>query len=76
MSEEYKLEKGFPTPPRGYKYPLSEMKIGDSFFVPCEPKATKRQQNNILGCARSSGRKGMKFTARKAKGGVRCWRIK
>jgi hypothetical protein len=38
MSRLIAVERGIPLPRQGYralKYPWAEMKVGDSFFVPC-----------------------------------------
>ena len=67
-----KIDKGIPLPKaakRGSKYPWSEMKIGDSFFVEGEPKG-------LYGSAKDYN---VKIAVRKAvengKSGVRVWRV-
>ena len=79
---KYEIEKNIPAPNehdyRGGRkiYPLPEMDIGDSFFVPFGEKDQKKLANSILGCARKDRHKGKKFTTRTDVNGVRCWRIK
>ena len=80
----YKIDKGIPLcAPRAQsnKYPLDEMEVGDSFFVP-HPDAKKARQNAL---ARNAGqyRKPPKhtpfqrhFVTRTVEGGVRIWRVK
>ncbi len=75
----YEIEKGIPVVSR-YKYPLNEMEVGDSFFVPCPDRVEKcRVQSIIGGTARQSRRPDHKFTTRTVLvGGVyglRIWRI-
>lgn len=87
---KYNIEKNVPAPNeydyngRRRLYPLAEMEIGDSFFVPFnenEDISNKKLANSILGCARRSRHNGKKFVIRTQKNslgvnGVRCWRIK
>ena len=73
-----KIEHGIEIPARTTtlkgqsKYPLADMKVGDSIFLP-------GNSGNTLGTAaahylRGGGRG--KFTTRKVRGGYRCWRTK
>lgn len=58
-------------------YPIKALKPGQSFFVPCEegPKLDKLRKNINVQCWTFSRNTEMKFTVRRAEGGVRCWRI-
>jgi hypothetical protein len=67
------IEKGIPTPPRS-RYPLRDMEIGDSIFIPSKTSL------GFSGYVASAGKQtGFKFSTRKAiKDGVtglRVWRI-
>lgn len=71
-----KIEKGVPLPPsrRGWssdaKYPLAEMDVGDSIWLPL-------RQSSASARAISRGKKlGFKFTTRGEGDGTRVWRIK
>ena len=68
MVDKFKIEKGVPLRPKFGKYPLREMKIGDSFFVPDVSART-----SIYSCARNAK---VKVTARREGDGMRVWRIK
>lgn len=66
------LEPGRPVPPqhRVEFYPWRTMAVGDSFLFPAfvnHPHQTARAASRRLAP--------MKFTARKTRDGVRCWRI-
>jgi hypothetical protein len=68
-----KIEKGIPTPPRS-RYPLRDMEIGDSIFVPGKTSL------GFSGYVASASQKtGFKFATRKAiedgVTGLRVWRI-
>ena len=71
------IDRGMPLPKKRHpKYPWSEMKIGDSFFVESRPDISdQRLQQKIAECV--WGRKkahGGNFTVRRVDGGVRVWR--
>jgi hypothetical protein len=69
---EFKIESDVPVPDerRRFKYPWSEMKVGDSFFV------ENGSQNVLSTAGRQYGRfHGGKFSTRKEGNGVRVWRI-
>ena len=79
---DFPIEDGIRTPAGAYgvtmKYPFREMKIGQSFYV-STPEGllagdviSQRVRSAATQCAR---RFNLKFTVRKVKGGVRCWRI-
>lgn len=73
----YQVEKGIPVPDRKHigkpaRYPLREMKIGDSFLVP-NKELGKHTQYGIRNSARYIG---VKVTVRQVKGGIRAWRTK
>ena len=69
----YEIEKGIavtqPRRGRPSKYPVKEMKVGESFFV---PKATSEFQRSVSQLGR---RAGVKLSSRVVDGGVRVWRI-
>lgn len=89
----YEIEKGIALPedkrgryPRsgGSKYPLADMSVGDSFFVPYpDGKAIKNSQGQdalrvaINSTANKQRHKqpGRRYTVRPVDGGVRCWRV-
>jgi len=71
----FKVESNVPMPPRqnhrNPKYPLKEMKVGDSFLIP--GKAEK--QGAISGYMTARQRElGMKFATRKEGNDLRVWR--
>lgn len=71
---EFKIETGIPIPGFGVgssKYPLVEMKIGDSFFVSNESSSGARSSCSNL----SKKHKEYKFITRKETGGCRIWRV-
>ena len=74
----YKIEKNVPLyptrPTRGinYKYPLGDMEIGDSFFVPGSKHSTVN--GPIQGFRLRNP--GTKFSCRMTDDGIRVWRIK
>lgn len=83
VTPKYALEDGIPLPPRiapvspgkpkGRKnlYPLANMKVSQSFFVPCSDVEYRSLENAI----RSGGRRtGFTFTLRTVDGGWRVWR--
>ena len=78
MSEEIKVEKGIPMvgePGYGWrrKYPFYKMEVGDSFFLPGDPKKIRR----VVACAATNHGKvyNKKFSVRSMDGGVRVWRV-
>lgn len=60
-----------PRPQRERKYPLREMKVGDSFLIPT-PSA-KNLAQSVRNCAKGYG---FKVAMRTVAGGVRFWRVK
>lgn len=62
---------------RRAKYPLGELEIGQSFFVPTPFGKTSRQlQMSISGSVDYITKKtGRRFTSRALESGVRIWRI-
>jgi len=76
----FELEKGVPVPKgrRGAKYPIPEMEVGDSFFIPTKDRAeSARFRNSINGvCRYAKVGSSKEFTLRAVEGGLRCWRIK
>lgn len=72
----YKIDKGIPmAKPRSVrqrKYPIGEMKVGDSFLVP-----ERDVFANVAQSVRNVGAEhGFKIASRKTSDGVRFWRIK
>lgn len=70
--EQFPVQRGIPIPPerngRTCKYPLEEMLVGDSFFVPGRtrtPSAVIRKAKLL----------GYTVVQRKIGGGVRVWRV-
>ena len=75
---EIKIEKGVPLPSVGHdrrpsKYPIKDMQVGDSFFVPLEddPIFTRARQTIYV----SARRCGVKVAVRKKEAGLRVWRV-
>ena len=64
-----------PAPRSGNRYPWEQMKVGDSFLIPCGPEARLRTQSNILTAARCRRKKGERHTSRIEETGIRVWRI-
>jgi hypothetical protein len=57
------------------KYPLSDLLVGQSFFVPRISDA-RRELMTISGAATRHGKKtGKMFVTRTVEGGVRVWRV-
>lgn len=79
--DAFKIEKNIPIPTvRGHdtssKYPLLDMKIGDSFFVPTNNDKDKSTvASGISYWAKRINMRGC-FTRRTVKGGLRIWRVK
>ena len=68
----FEIETGIEMPPilkRG-KYPLKEMEIGDSFFIP----ASQSGNNVSARITPQAQRIGIKIITRKVEGGYRVWR--
>jgi len=74
-----KIDKNIPFPngKSDRKYPLIEMEVGDSFFIPCKEEDEKRIRASIYTSARrnklTTSHK-RKYTTRKVDGGLRTWR--
>ncbi len=76
MKTEFKIEKGVALPPPKRRYPFSEMKIGDSFFIPVEDPRTPDGDNRIRATVHTSARnRKIVATIQKVKGGFRVWKI-
>lgn len=78
------IDKDVPIPATNHKrvYPLEDMAVGDSFFVPVpgegaefERRRKRRQQAMSTICRTARARKIGTFTSRQVEGGVRVWRI-
>jgi len=76
----YEIEKNIPIPGgkekgRKTKYPWSEMKVSDSFFIPDAKKGVSGNYSSVVSPANK--RFGTKrFIQRAVNGGLRVWRIK
>jgi hypothetical protein len=70
---DFKIETEIPMPSKRVrdKYPLADMQVGQSFFVPAEKVQNLREA--ISQRKRRGGTDA--FTVRKNEGGHRCWRI-
>ncbi len=75
----YKIESGIPLPdPKHLKYPVANLKIGDSFLVPLDQGSNikdlfRKVSSNSVATAK---RHGFKIVSRTIKDeGVRVWRI-
>lgn len=68
----HKIEKNVPIPPKENlrKYPVYEMEVGDSFFVP--DTETQRVSRRIQ---KFQQRTKARFSVRKEGNGARVWRI-
>ncbi len=79
------IDKGVPLPEARYgtnaaKYPVKDMVVGDSFFVPFEEgwdeeRKRKRQRGVAIALLHWKKRIGYGFTTRRVDGGVRAWRV-
>ena len=71
------IQKNIPIPisrnGRPFKYPLCEMEVGDSFFVPFEDRSANSVQASVNSCALRY--KPNKFITRRVVGGIQCWRV-
>lgn len=77
-SQQFKIEKSVPLPPRkrsnAIPYPLREMEVGDSFFIPAIGTLEIRTtQSRIISRARFMTER--KFRTASVEGGLRVWRI-
>ncbi len=76
----FKIEKNIPFTACS-KYPLADMEVGDSFFVPDFPNEgkycnVKRMCAAIWTYRLDPANNAKKFTARTVCGGVRVWRVR
>lgn len=70
----YEIEKGVPLPSK--EFPLADMEIGDSFFVPVSDARDKlKKECRVRNIIPEYKKQGRKFTVRTVAGGFRCWRI-
>lgn len=75
------IDKRVPIPDqnrRTRKYPFNDMEVDDSFFVGCHFTDVRKIANSVSSAAivYAKKNKGTKFTVRRFKEGVRCWRVK
>lgn len=84
MKNEIKIEKGVPMPKADacrIRYPLGELKIEDSFFVPAKSKrkeditSLQRNMGSLIAQWRRNNDLTRKFATRRTEDGVRVWRI-
>lgn len=70
----YKIEKGIAITDhnRKSKYPFKEMKVNDSFFIPCEKEKLNNKRTSLLSSCRNMKQK---FITRAVDGGIRIWRV-
>lgn len=70
---EFKIEKGVPIPTWHDKYPLRDMEVGDSFFIPLsnDKKKNTSARNVLWQCSKPLG---IKIATRTVDGGMRVWR--
>ena len=74
----YQIDRNVPmvhiTKPKREIYPFSQLKIGDSFFVPAKDRgAIPRARVAASYWAKENNRK---LVSRSVEGGVRIWRVK
>lgn len=77
VSVSYKIEKNVPIPPRRgrrSKYPVAELKTGESFLVP--QGTFKKSQSVVSTLYAAAKRAGVKVSVRIMDDGVRVWRTK
>lgn len=77
---EFKIEKNVPMPKGAIKGrtkwgPWRELKVGESYLLPCEKIAHNMVQSRVLQSCRLE-RSGIKLATRTCPEGVRVWRIK
>jgi len=73
----YEIEHGIPVPPKRHpKYPLVDLEIGDSFFVPTTDVKNMRRVAAAMSMATRRIPNHPRFTMRVLKDGMRVWRIK
>ena len=77
-SDMYEIEHGVAIPDK--RYPFSELKVGDSFFIPFEDPSSKAENMLVSSAVSSSASHkgkilGRKFTMRTLYDGVRVWRV-
>ena len=79
----FEIESGIPIPDleqRSYKYPLGELEVGESFFVPLGNRTMIHLRNSVAANIRYHARKlNWKYTLRTRDEdgvtGIRIWRI-
>lgn len=71
QTQKFKIEIGIPMPRAVTKFPLLDMRVGDSFLV---SKDGAYQLHNAI-AAHHSKKLGFRFKTKSIGDGVRCWRI-
>jgi hypothetical protein len=80
MATAFKIDKGIPVPDRqgghgNSKYPMANMEVGDSFFVPWgEDRLRTRSVLSNAVAAFHLRNKPKRFTTHREEGGIRVWR--
>ncbi len=79
MSDVCNIERNIPLPVRPRrpwsKYPFRDLKVGESFLVPCTRWDSDKAMNSLTSCRANMQRKtGFKFALRKTGNGIRVWR--
>ena len=76
----YKIEKTIPIPKtrkeKNALYPLVEMDIGDSFFVPCTDEERMKVTASIRNTSLRYRSDKDRFSIRYVQNGVRVWKVK
>ena len=76
----FKIEKNVAMPARtsnhshGYKYPVDNLEVGDSFLVPYGDRHPAQMQSVVCTAIKKRGLP-MTFTTRQTENGLRVWRV-
>ena len=70
----YEIEKNVPVSTRK-KYPVSDLEIGDSFFVPMQDLPSESSTSVKAVVKRFARQSKRKFKTRKTEEGIRVWRV-
>lgn len=72
---DIKIDKGIPAPKGPNKYPFPDMRVGDSFFAPINPRHSGGLTSNAKRIYPGTGWRSSRVTENGITG-VRVWRIK
>jgi len=86
-TNRFAIEKGVPIPTwhnnnlDGYtgKFPFHEMKVGDSFLIPCSPITQDKEGTRVSAAGHDYKKRWnskFRMAYRKVTGGIRVWRIR